>query len=81
MARQTKLASLTTEQLKAELARRQRALPKLLKKRARLEKLIEAIDMQIADASGEAVAAGTRVKKARGLRANRKASSTPPREG
>ncbi|MCY2928641.1 MAG: hypothetical protein NTV86_03945, partial [Planctomycetota bacterium] len=42
---------------------------------------IEAIDMQIADASGEAVAAGTRVKKARGLRANRKASSTPPREG
>ncbi|MCY2932322.1 MAG: hypothetical protein NTV86_23075 [Planctomycetota bacterium] len=75
------MAHLTTEQLKAELARRQRALPKLLKKRARLEKLIEAIDAQIADASGEAAPAMTIAKRAKKPVVRRKTSKKPPREG
>ncbi|MCY2924070.1 MAG: hypothetical protein NT031_01285 [Planctomycetota bacterium] len=81
MARQSKLASLTTEQLKAELARRQKGVPKLLKKRAELEERLEAIDAQIADVSGEAVPAGTHVKKAKGVAGRRKARRTPLREG
>ncbi|MCY2926831.1 MAG: hypothetical protein NT031_15625 [Planctomycetota bacterium] len=81
MARQSKMASLTTKQLKAELARRQKRVPKLLKMQAKLEQRLEAIYAQIADVSGDAVPAGTLVKKAKGLAPKRKASRTPPREG
>lgn len=80
MARQSKLASLTMEQLKAELARRQRALPTLLKKRAKLEKLIEAIDAKIADVSGATAPARAVAKRAKKAVAGRKPLAAYVRE-
>lgn len=81
MARTSGLANLTMKQLAAELARRQKALPSLLKKKATLEKQLAAVNGQIADVSGEAAPAGSITKGAKGLAARRKASGTPPREG
>lgn len=80
MARPIGLANLTTRQLAAELARRQKALPRLLKKQAKLEKQLAAVNGQIADLSGETAPAGAVVMMAKGP-ARRKVSGTPPREG
>lgn len=81
MARTSGLANLTMKQLAAELARRQKALPRLLKKKTKLEKQIAALDGQIADVSGEAAPAGAVARRAKKLVAKRKAGRKPAREG
>lgn len=77
--RPSKLAKLTTEQLKKELARRTKVLPRLLKKRAKLEKIVAAIDSLIAAHGGEAVSKGRGGRKKAG--AKKKGGKRPPREG
>ena len=77
----TKLAGVSLLQLKAELARRQKALPKLARQRAKLVKALAAIDAQLAAAAGaEAPARGGRVAKV-AVRGRKRRSGRPPRPG
>jgi hypothetical protein len=77
----TKLARVSLLQLKAELARRQKTLPKLARRRAKLVKALAAIDQQIAAACGEkAPARGGRIARL-GARGRKRRSGRPPRPG
>jgi len=76
----TKLAGVSVSQLKAELARRRKAVPRLDRKRAKLRKALAAVDRQIAELTGEKVArrgAGVRAKVAAKPRRGRRGRKAP----
>lgn len=75
-----KLAGITISQLKAELTRRQKALPRLERKRAKLAAALDAIDRQIADLAGEEIGLLKAVRiagAAKGSRRERKSKRAP----
>lgn len=77
----TKLATVSLLQLKAELARRQKALPKLARRRAKLLKALAAIEAEMATVAGvEAPARVARVARKR-VAGRKHRTGRPPRPG
>lgn len=73
----TKLDTVSLAQLKAELARRRKNLPKLLRQRTKLAKALKDVDRQIAVATGAADITVARLV----ARGRRQRSGRPPRPG
>ncbi|MCY2925779.1 MAG: hypothetical protein NT031_10125 [Planctomycetota bacterium] len=73
----TKLGNVSLSQLKAELSRRRKALPKLLRQRAKLAKALKAVERQIADATGDSDIAVARLA----VRGRKPRTGRDPRPG